>query len=221
MSIPLLNKARSQMFTGYVSLGEKKDVILLNYDEILTDSEINEITQGHSKIYHSDHDTKATAKKHLHREVYISFKLDHLFGVSIKDIREVINYSDEIVTAPRMPSFVKGVLSLRGRLVTIIDTRTLYSMSQKKEETKDAKILLFESGDEKFGLIVDSIESIVTVDQEKKMKVPSIMVQKVQEQFENDIKEIVTYKKNENKEDVLIILNIEPIATRIRRSIAA
>lgn len=47
------------------------------------------------------------------------------------------------------------------------------------------------------------------------------MVQKIQEQFENDIKEIVTYQKNENKEDVLIILNMEPVTTRIRRSIAA
>lgn len=221
MPIPLLNKDRSQMFLGYISLGENKDTILLNYDEILSNQEINEITQGHSKIYHSNNDAKVVSKKHLNREVYISFKLDHLFGVSIKDIREIINYSDEIVTAPGMPSFVKGVLNLRGKLVTIIDTRLLYVMNQGKEEAKDAKILLFESGDEKFGLIVDSIESIVTIDQDRKMKVPSIMVQKVQEQFENDIKEIVTYQKDADKEDVLIILNMEPVTNRVRKSIAA
>ena len=31
------------------------------------------------------------------------------------------------------------------------------------------------------------------------MKVPSLMVQKVQDKFQNDIKEIITFKKTEDK----------------------
>ncbi|MGZ3789991.1 MAG: chemotaxis protein CheW [Bacteriovorax sp.] len=221
MPIPLLSSARSKIFLGCVSFSDVGDVILLNDQEILTNKEIVEITQGHSKIYRTSVEEKAANKKHINRQAYISFKLDHLFGVSIKDIREIINYSEEIISAPGMPSFVKGILNLRGKLITIIDTRSLYVMNQSKIGSESSKILIFESGDERFGLVVDAVESIVTVDADKKMKVPSLMVQKVQDQFENDIKEIVTFQQAEDKEGVLIILNMEPVTERIKKSIAA
>jgi len=222
MPIPLLNKARSNMFLGCISLEEFGDIILLNYNGVLTNSEIIEITQGHSKIYssNSSEETK-NARKNIVRQAYISFKLDHLFGVSIKDIREIINYSDEIISAPGMPSFVKGLLNLRGKLITIIDTRSLYNMGAAKDINEKSKILIFESKDERFGLIVDSVESIITIDSDKKMKLPSLMVQSVQDKFENDIKEIISVKQSENKEAVLVILNMEPVTSRIKQSMAS
>jgi purine-binding chemotaxis protein CheW len=221
MPIPLLSNTRSKIFLGCISFSDIGEIILLNYQEVLSNKEILEITQGHSKIYSSGFKEEVASKKNSNRQAYISFKLDHLFGVSIKDIREIINYSDEIISAPGMPSFVKGILNLRGRLITIIDTRLLYMMNPANTGTQNLKILIFDSGEERFGLIVDSVESILTVDEDKKMKVPSLMVQKVQDQFENDIKEIITFQQGEDKEVVLIILNMEPVTSRVKKSIAA
>lgn len=221
MPIPLLSNKRSKMFLGCIHLGDIGDVILLNFQEVLSNNEIVEITQGHSKIYHSENTNSAKSRRHISRESYISFKLDHLFGVSIKDIREIINYSDEIISAPGTPSIIKGVLNLRGKLITIIDTRTLYDLNQMNQANENSKILIFETGDERFGLIVDSVESIVTVDEDKKMKVPGLMIQKVQDKFENDIKEVIAFQQEEHKEGVLIILNMGPLTSRIRKTIAA
>jgi purine-binding chemotaxis protein CheW len=221
MQIPLLSKSRSNMFLGCLSIENVGEIILLNYNEILSNSEILEITHGHSKIYSSNLEATTKQSKQMNRQAYISFKLDHLFGVSIKDIREIINLSDEIVSAPGMPSFVKGLLNLRGKLITIIDTRALYAMEIKNNFSASSKILIFDIADERFGLIVDSVESIVTVDEDKKMKVPSLMVKNVQEQFDKDIKEIITFKQNEDKEGILVILNMEPVTHRIKQSIAA
>ena len=94
-------------------------------------------------------------------------------------------------------------------------------MGQSKVEVENTKILIFDIGEERFGLIVDSVESIVMVDDDKKMKVPSLMVQKVQDQFQDDIKEIVTFQQEEDKENVLIILNMEPVTFRVKKHIAA
>lgn len=222
MPIPLLSNTRSNIFRGCVSLGDVGEVILLNDQAILSNQEIIEITHGHSKIYDEHFEEKSAQKTHRNRQSYISFKLDHLFGVSIKDIREIINFSDQIISAPGMPLFVKGILNLRGKLITIIDTRSLYVMEQSEFSKENSKILIFESGEERFGLIVDSIESIITVDEDKKMKVPSLMVQKVQNQFAADIKEIITIPKEDHeREAVLIILNMEPVTSRIKKSIAA
>lgn len=221
MPIPLLSKTRSNMFLGCLSIDSLGEVFLLNFNEILTNSEILSITQGHSRIYNSTHGLSEKNSKQVNRQAYISFKLDHLFGVSIKDIREIINVSEEIVSAPGMPNYVKGILNLRGKLITIIDTRILYAMDVKSEYNSQSKILIFESSDERFGLIVDSVESIVTVDEDKKMKVPSLMVKSVQEQFDKDIKEIISFKQNDDKEGILVILNIEPVTQRIKQTVAA
>jgi purine-binding chemotaxis protein CheW len=94
-------------------------------------------------------------------------------------------------------------------------------MGHSNVKVLNSKILIFDSGEERFGLIVDAVESILTVDGDKKMQVPSLMVQKVQDQFQNDIKEIITFQQGEQKEGVLIILNMEPVTSRIKNSIAA
>lgn len=221
MPIPLLNNDRTKMFEGCISLEDVGDIILLNYQEVLSSHEILEITQGHSKIYRSEQSEEKANRKGTNRQAYISFKLDHLFGVSIKDIREIINYSEDIISAPGMPSFVRGILNLRGKLITVIDARMLYQMNQTMALNANSKILIFESGDERFGLVVDSVESIITVDEDKKMKVPGLMVQKVRDQFENDIKEIISFQHGDERESALMILNMGPVTSRIKKSMAA
>lgn len=88
------------------------------------------------------------------------------------------------------------------------------------ERTSDTKVLIFEKDGERFGLVVDSLESILTIDQDKKFKVPTLLTQKIQGQFQNDIKEIVSVAVGE-KESALIILNIESVTSRIRSAKAA
>ncbi|MBY0416298.1 MAG: chemotaxis protein CheW [Bdellovibrionales bacterium] len=221
MSVPLLSKERSGMFKGCLDLPDVGEIFLVEHAEILSNKEILEVTEGHSKIYQAARDN-AVLKK-INRESYISFRLDHFFGVSIKDIKEIINYSDEIISAPGMPSFVKGMLNLRSNLVTIIDTRSLYKMDNFKENkgveltTSDAKVLIFEKGSDRFGLIVDSLESILTIDQDKKFQIPSLVTQKIQGQFQKDIKEIVSVELRE-KESALIILNMDSVTERIRKA---
>ncbi|MGZ3773910.1 MAG: chemotaxis protein CheW [Pseudobdellovibrionaceae bacterium] len=218
MPIPIVSRARAKMFQGCISVTGLGEVILLNQNEVLNDEEILKITEGHSKIYSSQSNAGFDKKRNLNKQVYISFKLDHLFGLPIKDVREIINYTEEITITPGLPPTIKGILNLRGKLVTIIDTRLLYKLDSKSSinETKAQKILIFDIGDDSFGLIVDSLESIITVDDDKKTKVPEIMSQKVRHQFENDIKEIVTIQQAEQSDRVLIILNVMPVISRIK-----
>lgn len=212
MAIPLLNKKRAEMFTGCILDQDQKEIFLLNHTHMLSNQEVNAITLGHSKFYQSEVKTQVEQERR-NCNSYISFKLDQMFAVSIHDVREIISNTDEIIAAPGATSVIKGILNLRGRLVTIINTRSLYQLPD--DNSSDSKILIFDQGAERFGFIVDSIDSIVTVDEEKKRKVPSLMVQNVKEKFSNDIKEIVTINQNE-KESVMIILNIEPVIARIK-----
>lgn len=226
--IPLFQKTRSGMFSGCITLGigdQSVEVLLLNHEHILSNEEVYAITHGHSKIYKTENDSGRDAnsvkKKFSKREAFISFKLNHLFGVSIGDIREIIDYPSELMCPPGMPSFVLGMLNLRGEMVTIIETRVLYDLKKDCEIPQDSKILIFISNNEKFGLVVDSVENIVNIDNDNKMKVPSLMTQQVSGQFGADIKEIVSIPLDGNIDGALIILNMEPVTERIRRSMSA
>jgi len=218
IAVPVLGKDRVAMFLGCITTESSHEIFLLDHEKILSNHEVLEVTEGHSKIYQNE--VFSETKKSIHKESYISFRLDHLFGISIKDIKEIINYSDEILSAPGMPSFVKGMLNLRSKLVVVIDTRKLYKMDDTKNADTDCKVLIFEKNDEYLGLVVDSLESILSIDQDKKFKVPGLLTQKIQGQFQDDIKEIVSVASGE-KEAALIILNIDSVTDRIKNLKAA
>lgn len=208
MAIPLLTNKRVDMFKGCIP-GE---IILLNQKNILLDEEVKMITHGHKHIYNREKEEESKRKEKTHRESFISFKLDHLFGVSIKDVKEIIEYTDDLAHSPIKSEVVRGILNLRGELVTIIDARKLYGM-EHKDNNEHAKILIFDDHNEKFGLVIDSIESIVMVDQEKKMNIPSLMTSEIRDKFSHDIKEIVSIEEKE----ILVILSIPPMISRIRQ----
>lgn len=216
--MPIFQKNRAAMFEGCISI-EGSDILLLNSANIFSNEEVLSITRGHSKIYKSDHLLKEeTNRKISKREAYISFKINHLFGVSIKDIREIITYPDNLLSAPGLPSFVSGLYNLRGEMVTVINTRILYGFDDKAAENRELKILIFVCENEKYGLIVDSVESILTIDGEQKFKVPGILTQQIKVQFGNDIKEIITVSTGDDKESALIVLNMSTVMERIQKS---
>ncbi|MEA9355667.1 hypothetical protein SHI21_05630 [Bacteriovorax sp. PP10] len=66
---------------------------MLDHGNVLSGAEIMEMAEGHSKIYQNAE--LVNVLKKIDRESYISFRLDHLFGISIKDVKEIINYTDD------------------------------------------------------------------------------------------------------------------------------
>jgi purine-binding chemotaxis protein CheW len=218
MPIPLLSKERAEMFQGCIEFANAKEVILLNHLQILSDAEVVEITLGHSKIYQSESREHA-AKKNLHRQVYISFRIDQLFAVPIGDVKEIIDLPKNLTKAPGMPSFVRGILNLRGQLVTVVDARILYAMPE--EHCLDPKILIFQAGTERLGLLVDSVENILNIADEQKIALPDLLYSSTKKNFESDVKEAIQVTASNGEKYSLIVLNTAPLAERIRTGKAA
>lgn len=60
------------------------------------------------------------------------------------------------------PAYVKGVINLRGRIVTIIDMRNKFGLEPSDSSTM--RIVIVSLGDEAIGLLVDSIDDILKAD---------------------------------------------------------
>ena len=59
---------------------------------------------------------------------WVTFKLDNeTYGINVMQVQEVLRYT-EIAPVPGAPSYVLGIINLRGNVVTVIDTRQRFGL---------------------------------------------------------------------------------------------
>jgi len=87
---------------------------------------------------------------------YLAFVLaGDTYAVQIAYIAEILK-PPPVTEVPRAPRDVLGVMSVRGRLVTVIDLRRRFRLNESHADRK-TRILLVETGDEQIGLLVDEV----------------------------------------------------------------
>ena len=92
----------------------------------------------------------------------VSFQLgNEEFGLEIENVREIIRYP-EIVKAPNVAPYIKGLISLRDTLMPIIDMRIKLKMG-KDEVTNSTRVVVVDLGGILVGLIVDKVYEVTRV----------------------------------------------------------
>jgi purine-binding chemotaxis protein CheW len=84
-----------------------------------------------------------------------------IYGVDIASVREIIPIQ-KIVSVPRAPDFVEGIINLRGRVIPVLDLRKHFGF-EKKMGDPNQRIVLVEAGSESIGVIVDSVSSVLRI----------------------------------------------------------
>ncbi len=97
---------------------------------------------------------------------YLTFALGHEeFGLEILKVREIIGYM-EITAVPQTPSYVKGVINLRGQVIPVVDLRLKFGM-EPAEVTEETCIIVVEitQDDRQFqtGIVVDRVKEVLDV----------------------------------------------------------
>ncbi len=101
---------------------------------------------------------------------YLTFALGkEEYGLEILKVREIIGYMD-ITAVPRTPSYVKGVINLRGQVIAVIDLRAKFNM-EAAERTEQTCVIVVEikQGGRKLstGIIVDHVSEVLDIAGEK------------------------------------------------------
>jgi purine-binding chemotaxis protein CheW len=91
---------------------------------------------------------------------FVTFKLkDEVYGINVMQVQEVLHIT-EIAPVPGAPSYVLGIINLRGNVVTVIDTRTRFGLPTT--EVDDAsRIIVIESEKQVVGILVDAVAEVV------------------------------------------------------------
>jgi len=90
------------------------------------------------------------------RTEYLAFGLaGDIYAVQIAYIAEILK-PPPVTPVPRAPREIIGVMSVRGRLVTVVDLRRRFRLAEHPPDRR-TRILLVEAGDEHIGLLVDEV----------------------------------------------------------------
>ena len=97
---------------------------------------------------------------------YLTFGLaSEEYGLEILKVREIIGYM-EITSVPQTPSYVEGVINLRGQVIPVIDLRAKFGMASV-EVTEQTCIIVVEitQGKNKFstGIVVDQVQEVLDI----------------------------------------------------------
>lgn len=86
---------------------------------------------------------------------------DILLGLDISHVQEINRHLD-VTAVPHSPSFVRGVINLRGEVVTVVDMRQVLGLAPV-EITKGSRNVVIHFGGELVGLMVDRIGDVLTI----------------------------------------------------------
>jgi purine-binding chemotaxis protein CheW len=101
---------------------------------------------------------------------YLTVVLDNeAYGIAVLKVREIIRMQ-KITPVPQMPGFVKGVINLRGRVIPVVDLRVKFGLKAEFAERTCIVVVQVKLPTEQvvqMGLIVDSVEEVVTLTKEE------------------------------------------------------
>ncbi|MDI3316171.1 MAG: chemotaxis protein CheW [Bacillota bacterium] len=83
------------------------------------------------------------------------------YGADIGSVREVLAFQP-VTRVPQAPSFVLGVINLRGRIIPVIDLRRRLGLAAA-EPGPLSRIVVVEDGDELIGMLVDGVSEVLQV----------------------------------------------------------
>lgn len=96
---------------------------------------------------------------------FCTFTLDGLlFGVEVMKVQEVIRYL-EMTRAPLAPAVVRGLINLRGQIVTAIDLRRRLELPERPADQYPMNVVI-RTDKEAISLLVDEIDDVCEVEED-------------------------------------------------------
>ena len=100
-------------------------------------------------------ETRHRAKKHL-----IFSLSDKRYALPLSKVKEVIRMST-ITPLPKVPAFYKGLINIRGQIISVIDLRLKLGFEKTTINPKMTGIIISHVGDILVGSIVDEVIEVV------------------------------------------------------------
>lgn len=104
---------------------------------------------------------------------YLTFTLGaEEYGMDILKVQEIRGY-DAVTAIANTPSFIKGVINLRGIIVPIVDLRIKFNLG-KFDYNELTVVIILNLNHRIVGVVVDSVSDVLTLTHEQIKAAPSL-----------------------------------------------
>ncbi len=140
-----------------------------------------------------------------HRQLCTFFLDDRMFGLDVLRVQE-INRIRQLTPVPLAPPAVRGLINLRGQIVTAIDLRERLGFPPLDPTTRDAAVppvnIIIPSDDGPVSFLVDEVGDVIDVD-DRDFEPPPATLDPAAKAYTRGV-----YKLPDR---LLLVLEIEPI----------
>ncbi|GFO70180.1 chemotaxis protein CheW [Geomonas limicola] len=108
---------------------------------------------------------------------YLTFRLgEETFALDVAEVREILDFTT-VTKVPRTPSFMRGVINLRGSVVPVMDLRLKFGMSATEQTVNSCVIvveLTIEDDQVVVGVLADAVQEVIDLEPEQVEPAPRI-----------------------------------------------
>ncbi len=107
-----------------------------------------------------------SAAEHEQQHQYLTFMLNNeVFAIGILRIKEIIEYGN-LTEVPRMPSFIRGVINLRGAVVPVIDLGSRFGKQASAISRRTCIVIIeieHDGAQQVVGVMVDAVNEVLDI----------------------------------------------------------
>jgi purine-binding chemotaxis protein CheW len=138
----------------------------------------------------------------------VSFTLgDEEFGVHVLKVREIIRMP-EVTRVPNTPSYVEGVINLRGKVIPVMSMRKRFGLEELEFDNR-TRIMVMDVDGELMGFIVDAVSEVIRISEEEIQPPPAVVSSGVDHECLSGV--------ISQSERLLVLLDLEKISSREER----
>lgn len=108
----------------------------------------------------------------------VTFQLgEEQYGIDIMDVKEIVRVQD-IRPIPNAPSYVEGIINLRGEIIPIINLHKRFHIKKAaigEDEELLSGFVIIDIDGMKLGMVIDKIARVVTIENEKIQAPPQML----------------------------------------------
>lgn len=86
---------------------------------------------------------------------------EQLFAIGISQVIQIVQM-EEITPLPEFPAYMRGVISLRGEILPVMDLRLRLGAESAEDDARTC-IIIIRINDSSFGLVVDGVNDVTTI----------------------------------------------------------
>lgn len=105
---------------------------------------------------------------------YVIFKLgDEKYGVDISNVGGITEFTT-ITKVPDAPTYIEGIINLRGDIIPIINLKTRFKIATTAENA-DPRIIVYNTNERDIGFIVDDASQVLRLEDQNVEPAPTII----------------------------------------------